>query len=171
MENYDASGEATSGTKKIPCMPLVPANVGRKVIKGEMTPWEVVLLLNKTTKDKTQALGPPEPCDGMGAASMLQNREGKQTHGAPNEHSATSEPCRGTPHAGSGEHHTGGMGRHGSGASATSNVSDTTSCTSSSRPLCGGTSHSGGDATKPGRGAATAGRLERGPHRRLRKRG
>jgi len=56
LETYDASGEATSGTKKIPRMPLVPASVGRKVIEGEMTPWEVVLLLNKSMKDKTQAL-------------------------------------------------------------------------------------------------------------------
>ena len=56
LENYDASGEATSGTKKIPRMPLVPERVGRKVIEGEMTPWEVVLLLDKTMKEKTQAL-------------------------------------------------------------------------------------------------------------------
>ena len=56
LENYDASGEATSGTKKIPRMPLVPASAGRKVIEGEMTLWEVVLLLDKTMKDKTQAL-------------------------------------------------------------------------------------------------------------------
>ena len=55
LENYDASGEATSGTKKIPRMPLVPANVGRKVIEGYITPWEVVLLLDKTMNDKTQA--------------------------------------------------------------------------------------------------------------------
>ena len=56
LETYDASGEATGGTKKIPRMPLVPASVGRKVIEGVMTPWEVVLLLNKTTRDKSQGL-------------------------------------------------------------------------------------------------------------------
>ena len=56
LETYDASGEATGGTKKIPRMPLVPASVGRKVIEGEMTPWEVVLLLNKSMRDKSQEL-------------------------------------------------------------------------------------------------------------------
>ena len=56
LENYDAEGEATSGTKKIPRMPLVLAHVEGKVIEGEMTPREVVLLLDKTMKDKTQAL-------------------------------------------------------------------------------------------------------------------
>ena len=56
LENYDADGEATKGTKKIPRLPLVPAHVGRKVIEGEMTPWEVVLLLNKMMQGRTQAL-------------------------------------------------------------------------------------------------------------------
>ena len=32
LENYDADGEATHGTKKIPRLPLVPVHVGRKVI-------------------------------------------------------------------------------------------------------------------------------------------
>ena len=35
---------------------MVPAHVGRKVIEGEMTAWEVVLLLNKIMQGKTQAL-------------------------------------------------------------------------------------------------------------------
>ena len=56
LENYDTDGEATRGTKKIPCLPLVPTHVGRKVIKGEMTAWEVVLLLRKMVQGMTQEL-------------------------------------------------------------------------------------------------------------------
>ena len=56
MENYDTDEDATNGTKKILRLPLIPAHVGRKVIEGEMTPWEVVLPLNKIMKGNTQAL-------------------------------------------------------------------------------------------------------------------
>ena len=53
LENYDTDGEATRGTKKIPRLPLVPAHVRRKVIEGEMTAWEVVLILRKMMQART----------------------------------------------------------------------------------------------------------------------
>ena len=53
LENYNADGEATRGTRKIPCLLLVPTHVGRKVSEGEMTACEVLLLLRKMMQGTT----------------------------------------------------------------------------------------------------------------------
>ena len=56
MENYDPEGEATRGTRTLPRLPMVPEHVGRMVIEGEMTAWEVVLLLRKMMNGAAQEL-------------------------------------------------------------------------------------------------------------------
>ena len=53
LENYDPEGEATRGMRTIPHLSLVPVHVGRKVIEGEMTAWEVVMLLKKMMNGTT----------------------------------------------------------------------------------------------------------------------
>jgi hypothetical protein len=44
------------GKMIVPHLQLVPADVGRQVIKGEMTTWEVAMLLRSMKKETTKEL-------------------------------------------------------------------------------------------------------------------
>ena len=62
METYDTDGEAMFGKMIVPHLQLVPVDVGRQVIKEEMTTWEVAMLLRSmkkgTTKEPKDLLNP-----------------------------------------------------------------------------------------------------------------
>ena len=55
-KNYDPEGEAMCGKRTIPRLPLVLAHVRPKVIEGEMTAWEVVMLMKNIIKESLTEL-------------------------------------------------------------------------------------------------------------------
>jgi hypothetical protein len=53
LEMYVTDGEATCGKMMMPHLPLVPVDVGRQVIEGEMITWEVTMLLKSMNNGST----------------------------------------------------------------------------------------------------------------------
>ena len=56
LETYDIDGGATGGKRMIPRLAMVPAHVGRRVIKKELTAWEIVILLRSMNKSASTEL-------------------------------------------------------------------------------------------------------------------
>ena len=100
LENYDSERESTVGTRTIPRLPLVPAHMERTVIKGEMTVWEVAMLLKRMRKGATQELNNLiNPVMLWALQACCKTRRGGGTNGAPNDSNDEGKSRSKTPDA------------------------------------------------------------------------